>query len=124
MTSPTDQTEPTSSQFPLSTPTTPTRTPRRIYTIRDHDAVAILLAYAEEDEHGKFVGISNSQLAKELGVSTSAAAARLLRLESMGVVSLNYITDQRTGRFVSRMIVVNEIPPTPWVPGREDPHAS
>lgn len=85
----------------------------KLYTPNDYKALAVL---EERATPGEWFEYSNSALAKKLGLQIGAAAARIYRLEEMGLIQVHYQFDERTGRLIKRSLRVIKVPPAPWEP--------
>lgn len=97
------------------------------YTPRDHDCLGLIIEHPVDGSEYTFLGesitstpryceVSNSKLAKLLGMTAGAAAARVSRLVKMGVVKPWYEVAVETGKVNRRVLEILQVPPTPWSP--------
>lgn len=99
------------------------------YTPRDHDTLLLVLQHpvanteivgeakgVEVIEWPRYCEVSNSALARLLGMTAGAAAARVARLVKMGVVKPWYEVAVETGKVNRRVLEMLQVPPTPWSP--------
>jgi DNA-binding MarR family transcriptional regulator len=90
------------------------------FTPRDFDTLGIILehpsAKAPAAKEIQYCEISNARLAKLLGMTAGAAAARVARLVKMGVVKPWYEVAVETGKVNRRILQIMQIPPAPWSP--------
>lgn len=84
------------------------------YTSLDHLTVLYLRELGDYEPAPFECRVSNRQVGDRFDISVSGGAARLARLERLGVINVEYEALPELGRTLARKVTVNYVPKAPW----------